>query len=114
MSLNARQVDLNKFSGYVEFEMKVSIKSSELQDLSPEAQAEQLQKFVKVLRSRPNGEARELNLRIAEFERKLGLSSDALRRELAQGKRKETWDVCLWLMLLDQRDMLGFQSSRAD
>ena len=30
-----------------------------------------------------------------------------LRHELAQGQRQETWEICQWVMLLDQRDLIG-------
>lgn len=63
--------------------------------------------------SQPNGEARDLDQQIHAFEAKFGLSSEELRRELAQGERDESWEVCNWLMLLDQRDLLGARSARS-
>lgn len=84
-----------------------AVKSSELRRISPERQEEAVKKLVRAATSLPNGEARDLYQQIHAFEEKFGLSSEDLRRELAQGKRDESWEVCKWLMLLDQMDLLG-------
>ena len=93
--------------------MKHAVKSSELRRMSPERQEEAIQELARAARSQPNGEARDLDQQIHAYEEKFGLSSEDLRRELAQGKRKESWEVCKWLMLLDQRDLLGARSPRS-
>lgn len=81
--------------------------------MSPERQEEAVKKLVRAATSQPNGEARDLDHQIHAFEEKFGLSSEDLRRELAQGKRDESWEVCKWLMLLDQRDLLGARAARS-
>lgn len=93
--------------------MKKSIKSADLRKMSAEEQDEAMRGLVRVARGQPNGELRELDQQIRELEEKHGLSSDDLRRELSRGKRKESWEICQWLMLLDQRDLLGSRTSRA-
>ncbi len=93
--------------------MKQSIKSSDLRKMSPDEQDEAMRKLVKVARARPNGELKDLDAQIQAFEQKHGLSSDDLRHELAQGRRKESWEICQWLMLLDQRDLLGSRKARS-
>lgn len=85
--------------------MKQSIKTSDLKKLSPEQQDEAMRSLIRVARGQPNGEIKELEEQIHSLELKHGLSSDDLRHELAQGKRKESWEICQWLMLLDQRDL---------
>ncbi len=47
---------------------------------------------------------KKLHGRIAEYERRFGFTSASLRERLATGEQEETWDVCLWLILLEQRD----------
>jgi len=81
--------------------------------MTPERQEDAVKKLVRAAHSQPNGEARNLDQQIRFFEEKFGLSSEELRRELAQGKRDESWEVCKWLMLLDQRDLLGSRSARS-
>lgn len=93
--------------------MKHAVKSSELRQMSPERQEEAVKKLVRAANSRPNGEARNLDEQIQAFEEKFGVSSADLRRELAQGRREESWEICKWLMLLDQRDVLGARSARS-
>jgi hypothetical protein len=93
--------------------VKHAVKSSELRKMSPERQDEAMKKLVRAANSQPNGEAQELDQQIHAFETAFGLSSEDLRRELAQGKRDESWEVCKWLMLLDQRDLLGARSARS-
>ena len=93
--------------------MKYTIKDSDLRRMSPEQREEAISQLVRAARSSPNGEARDLDAQIHAFEEQFGLSSEQLRRELAQGKRTETWEICQWLMLLDQRDLLGFRSARS-
>jgi hypothetical protein len=57
-------------------------------------------------RGKPNGELRDVDSRIHAFETRFGVDSATLRSEVASGKRPETWDVCQWLMLLQERDRL--------
>lgn len=87
--------------------MKHTVRVSELQQMSPEQQEEAIQRLVQAAQSQPNGEVQELDLQIRTFEEKYGLSSEDLRRELAQGKREESWEICTWLMLIDQRAWLA-------
>jgi hypothetical protein len=93
--------------------MKQSLKNSDLKKMSPDQQDEAMQNLVKVARGKPNGELKDLDVQIHAFELKHQLSSDELRHELAQGKRKESWEICQWLMLLDQRDLLGSRKARS-
>lgn len=93
--------------------MKYTVRDSDLRRMNPEQREEALSELVRAARSSPNGEVRDLDEQIQAFEAKFHLSSDELRRELAQGKRAETWEICQWLMLLDQRDLLGIRSARS-
>ncbi|HEY8205976.1 MAG TPA: hypothetical protein VIG99_00750 [Myxococcaceae bacterium] len=94
--------------------MKRMVKGTELRQMSPERQEEAIKELVRAANSPPNGEMRDLDQQICAFEEKFGLSSQELRRELAQGRREESWEVCQWLMLLDQRDyLLGARSARS-
>ena len=93
--------------------MKTSIKSSELQKLSPERQDEEARRLLKAARGVPNGEQRDLDSQIRDLEEKFKISSKDLRRELAEGKRPETWEICKWLLLIDQRELLGIRSPRS-
>ena len=91
--------------------MKQSLKSSDLKKMSPDEQDEALRSLVKVARGGPNGDLRDLGMQIHAFELKYRLSSNELRHELAQGKLKESWEVCQWLLLINQRDLLTGRST---
>lgn len=93
--------------------MRQTFKSSELRGL-PEGQLSQrLNDMVQATRQPLNGEIKELNERIARFEHRFGLTSDALRRALAEGSLKETWEICEWLGLASLRDDLAALTSRS-
>lgn len=93
--------------------MKRSVKASELNRLPSSEQEAVLRDLVEVVRSKPNGELKDLDSRIVAYEVKHGMSSEQLRRELSQGRMKESWEICQWLMLLDQRDLLGARKAQA-
>jgi exonuclease VII small subunit len=92
--------------------MKHSVTSSELRKMNPERQEQAVKELVRAVNSMPNGEILDLDRQIRDYEEKFKLSSDALRHELAQGKRQETWEVCKWLLLLDQRDLIAAHVAR--
>lgn len=47
-----------------------------------------------------------LNERIAAFEEQFGISSYTMRRELKADTRKETFEICQWLMVLNLKERL--------
>lgn len=104
--------DTEPYSG-AEAPMKQSLKSSELKQLSPEAQDDAMRRLARVAKSAPNGELKDLDAQIFALEEQHGITSAQLRTELAQGLRKETWEICQWLMLLDQRGLLGARKARS-
>lgn len=61
-----------------------------------------------------NGEVRELDARIAEYQQRFGMSSDEMRGKLASGDLVETVDICRWLMLLKLRDRVASRQAPAD
>jgi len=48
-----------------------------------------------------------VNQRIAAFEQRYGLASDAMRRDVISGDLSETEDICTWLMLMNRRERLA-------
>ncbi len=44
----------------------------------------------------------KLRRQIDAYERRYQFDSTTLRDRLTSGEQDETWDVCLWLILLDQ------------
>jgi len=93
--------------------MMKSIRMAELAALEPEARAERLREFVAATRQPPNGELAEAEAEIRTFEQRAGVDSDTMRREVSEGRRPETWDVCEWLLLLEERDRLASLAARA-
>jgi len=47
-----------------------------------------------------------VNQRIAAFEQRYGVASDAMRRDVISGDLSETEDICTWLMLMNRREHL--------
>jgi len=41
-----------------------------------------------------------INKKIRAFEAHFGVDSETMRREVASGSRRETLDICEWLILL--------------
>ena len=85
---------------------------SELSSLPAEQRARRVAALARASEEPPNGELREVENRIAALEAAHLLTSDDLRRELAQGRRRETLEICRWLMLLDLRDHLASVAAR--
>ena len=46
----------------------------------------------------PNGELRELDRKLAEYEQKYGRTSAEMAGDVAAGVQAETWEICQWLM----------------
>lgn len=81
----------------------------------PEAQrAEAMLKLVRDARAVPNGELKEVNERIADFERRFDIDSERMRAEVSEGARREDWEICQWLMLMKRRSRLEQRASRAE
>jgi hypothetical protein len=48
----------------------------------------------------------EITREIQFFEKKYGITSVALLREIDTGEREESWEICQWLMLWGLRNDL--------
>jgi hypothetical protein len=92
--------------------MSLRVAFSELASLAPDQRSQRVAELARATGQPPNGELQEIEARIAALEEQHGVSSDALRRELAQGQRRETWEICRWLQFLDIRDHLVSLTAR--
>jgi hypothetical protein len=61
--------------------------------------------------SSPNGEARELDQRLNEYETRYEMSSKTMREKYRSGHLRETADICRWLILLNVKDQLVSSTS---
>ncbi len=77
-----------------------TLKLSEVALLPAERKSQVLSDFVRVS-SEANGELKELDRRIAAFERVYETTSENMQAELTSGVRKETAEICQWLMLIE-------------
>jgi hypothetical protein len=89
-----------------------AVRLSELERLQPGEKEAKLRALVVATGQPPNGELRELDSRIHEYEQRAGLNSAALRDKLASGEVAETAEVCDWLMLLEIRERIAAVVSR--
>ncbi|MCC6664074.1 MAG: hypothetical protein IT375_10030 [Polyangiaceae bacterium] len=86
--------------------MKAGVRLADLAALpAPERQAK-LRELSAATRRLPNGELASLEAEIRAYEVRHGIDSETLRREVNAGKRQETWEVCRWLMVLDELERL--------
>lgn len=92
----------------------MAMRVGNLAALTEEQRAERMREICRVLRSEPNGEIKELDDEIAEFEHKHGMTSaDMLQRRTAGGLDDDNFDFCRWVMVMELRDeMLGKRPAR--
>ncbi len=83
-----------------------SLRLSELASLSDSEKSQAMSRFLHKSGT-PNGQLAELDRRIATFERVYETTSEMMRAELASGTRKETAEICQWLMLLELRERVS-------
>ena len=87
--------------------MRAALKADEVRSLPGPQQDSRLREFAVAIDAKPNGELREVIARIASLEKKVGSDTATVMRQLAEGARRETWEVCQLLMLVRERDRLS-------
>lgn len=93
--------------------MRQTVRMAELVAMEPEVRERRMAELVRVMRSEPNGEIADVDAQIRDFERRYELRSELMKAELAAGTRRETGEICRWLMLLKLRDRLASLAARA-
>ena len=93
-------------------ESMTAIRVSDLTRMSPEDRVTAVADLARAARRAPNGEVSEIEAGIEAYEAKYGIDSDELQRQVAEGRRAETEDVCGWLMLLRLREHLATVAAR--
>ena len=91
----------------------VELRLSELKHLTPEHRRARVSQLSQATQKPVNGEVNDLDREIAGYEARFGMSSDAMRSQLAEGELEETEEVCRWLMRLTLRERLVELRSRA-
>lgn len=84
--------------------MKFSIRAAELSRMTPESRASAELEMARAVRSRPNGEIKDLDAIVRGFEQKYGFDSETMKRRLDGGSLRETTDICEWLLNLKLRE----------
>lgn len=80
--------------------MKNSIKIAELNAMSPEEREATLKHMRDIVLSAPSEELDWIDDEIREFERRYETNSATMLYELNKGLRKETAEICTWIILL--------------
>lgn len=81
--------------------MARTVSFAELREATPEKRKNLLDGLVEEARRPANGKAREIEERIAEFERVYEMPSDEMIREVSEGNLRETDEISSWLMLVN-------------
>ncbi len=82
--------------------MSHQVRMSELSNMDPGQRTRALESLVRATRSgRVNSSA--LDARIRKLEQRYEISSADLRKQLREGRMKETAEIAEWLFLLDAR-----------
>jgi hypothetical protein len=90
--------------------METRVKLSSLAGLSDEELRGVVARLHQAADRRPNGELERVCARIRAYEQKYDVTSETMRHEVGDGLRRETSDVCQWLLLLDLRAHLERQA----
>lgn len=48
--------------------------------------------------------SQDLDRQILAYEKRHNMTSEELRHRVSTGIESETWEICLWLLLLNRRD----------
>lgn len=87
--------------------MSHSVSFAELREATGHERERLLSELIEAAYQPPNGEVESLDRRIREYELRYEVSSKRMREELSNGTRKETAEICDWLMLLHLREQVG-------
>lgn len=87
-----------------------SIRLSELAGYSASEQEDRLADLTRGCFAPLNGDADDLNRRIADYETRYEMSSATMLKLYEEQKLRETEDICAWLMLLRLRERLGIKA----
>jgi len=80
-----------------------AVSLSELREMSEEQRAKAASRLIQGTVSAADGQTKQFDVEIADFEREYGITSEQLVQELYEGTRSETNDIVRWLMLLHLR-----------
>lgn len=89
------------------------VRSADLANMSDEQFSATVAELGRVACGLPNGGLANLNDEISEYERRYEISSARLLEELASGTRRETDEICSWLIRLRRRDRAQSRQARA-
>lgn len=92
--------------------MKAGVRLADLAALPTAERQAKLRELSNATRRLPNGELASLEAEVRAYEQRHGIDSATLRREVNAGTRQETWEVCRWLMVLDEVERLRALTSR--
>lgn len=94
--------------------MAFTISAARLARMSDDDKTVTWRKMVEASRQPVNGELRALAAKIRRLEQRYEVTSEKMREQVASGERRETWEVCQWLMLLSDRDRLAERRQRSE
>jgi hypothetical protein len=92
--------------------MKSGIKFSEIREASPGMGEAALSGIIAQAKAPANGGIRDLEVQIAEYEERYGVSSQQMLEELSSGEREETEELLDWLMLIRLRERVESTRTR--
>lgn len=85
----------------------VHFRDSDLRGMGPSERAKAMADLLLAARTGdPSEHLVLLNRKVEDYERLYETDSETLRREVSAGTRRETWDICKWLMALKRRERL--------
>ncbi len=83
-----------------------AVSLSKLAAMGVDERTATLRALVRETAKPPNGELTELDAKIRSYETRLGADAETLRRDVTEGRRSETAELCDLLMLMSIRNRL--------
>ena len=93
--------------------MRYTVKDADLRAMSESERDAAWDKLIKATQQPPNGEMRELDEQIRAYESQYGMDSATMRHRVRTRALEESWEICQWLMRLNERDLLVSLASRS-
>jgi hypothetical protein len=87
--------------------MSFTISDAQLRSMPATEREGAIRRMEAATRAPVNGEIKELDAQLGEFERVHGFSTAEMHQRLRNGSLRETESVCRWSMLADLRNRLA-------
>lgn len=82
------------------------VTDKELRESSEEDFTKKLKALADAVKRLSDEDVRKLDAEITAYEKKYGITSEQMQKEITAGAREETFEICQWLLLIRRFELL--------